>query len=166
MRFEGKRPVEILTFDLTHELCAQLGAVRGESAYLTFFEALVVLASLEVWFPAGGARSVAVVGDNVGALTVAVSCRGRGDLGKVCREVALRQARSGLHIAAGHLPSALNTWADALSRLSAPDAASMPRELQHLPRRTLPALSDLFRIEPPCRGFAADGQERDGTQWS
>ena len=96
-----------------------------------------------------GARSVAVVGDNVGALTVAVSRRGRGDLGKVCREVALRQARSGLHVAAGHLPSELNTWADALSRLSSPQPSQIPEELRHLPRRTLPPLRQLFRIEPP-----------------
>lgn len=158
VKFLGKRPVEYFTCDFTEELCSELGTVRGESAHLTFYEALVVLATLEVWYPAGGARGVAVVGDNVGALTVAVSRRGRGDLGKVCREVALRQARSGLHVAAGHLPSSLNTWADALSRLTAPRPAAAPAswkpaevpiEIRHLPRRSLPPISQLFRIEPP-----------------
>ena len=149
VKFLGKTPVEHFACDFTDELCRELGTVRGESAYLTFYEALVVLATLEVWYPAGGARGVAVVGDNVGALTVAVSRRGRGDLGKVCREVALRQARSGLSVAAGHLPSALNTWADALSRLTSPTPARIPEELRDLPRRCAPSLQELFRIEPP-----------------
>ena len=142
--FDGRRPVEFMTMDFTERLCHDLGTARGESAYLTFYEALTMLASLEVWCPSGGARSeVALVGDNVGALTVAVSLRGRGDLGKVCREVALRQARSGLSVAVGHLPSALNTWADALSRLSAPTPAQIPEELRDLPRRSAPGLQEL-----------------------
>ena len=95
---------------------------------------------------------MAVVGDNIGALTVAVSRRGRGDLGKVCREVALRQARFGLHLAVGHLPSLLNSWADALSRLTAPQPAAMPPELAGLPRRPMPLLNELFQIEPPRGG--------------
>ncbi len=85
----------------------------------------------------------------MGAIAVGVSGGGEGDRGKVCREVALRQARSGLSVAAGHLPSALNTWADALSPLTAPTPAQIPEELRGLPRMSMPALRDLFRIEPP-----------------
>ena len=77
---------------------------------------------------------------------VAVSRRGRGDLGKVCREVALRQARSGLRVAAGHLPSELNDMADALSRLSAPaeKARQIPSELRLAQRVEPPLLNDFW----------------------
>ena len=92
---------------------------------------------------------MALVGDNLAALTVAISQRGRGDLGAVCREVALRQARQGLEIAVGHLPSKLNVHADALSRLTAPSPGTWPEELQDLPRRSMPDLSELFLIRRP-----------------
>ena len=145
----GRTPQEIVTIDWTPQLCRTLGATRGDSACLTFFEALTLLIALQVWGCSGISSSWAVVGDNLGALTVAVSHRGRGDLAKVCREVALRQARFGLHLAVGHLPSRLNLWADPLSRLSAPSPAAVPVELAGLPRRTAPELEELFLVEPP-----------------
>ena len=151
--FEGRRPIETLIADWSPELCATLGAVRGESAYLTFFEAFTVLAALETWRSGReGRSSVAIVGDNIGALTAAVSQRGRGDLGRICREIALRQAASGLQVAVGHLPSHLNTWADALSRLTSPTPAAWPAELVGLPCRPLPPLSAMFRINVDARG--------------
>merc|ERR1712051_1149395 len=110
------------------DLCRDLGVVSGVSKYLPFFEALTALAAIVKWCGPGGLQQVALVGDNLGALTAAVSHKGRGDLGRVCREVALRQARWGIHIAVGHLPSALNTWADALSRLHAPGPSAFPAE--------------------------------------
>ena len=97
--------------------------------------------------------------DNIGALTAAVSTRGRGDLARVCREIALRQARLGLVIAVGHIPSELNTWADALSRVHAPSPAAVPEELLRLTRRTPPHLGQLFSIEasgPPVRAEELD----------
>ena len=105
-----------------------------------------MLAAVSLWCGAGQRSSVAVVGDNVGALTVAVSRRGRGDLGRLCRELALLQARLSLTVAVGHLASQLNTWADSLSRLHAPDPAQVPAELRDLPRRSWPRVTDLFRI--------------------
>ena len=129
-------------------LCKSLGVVSGESKYLPYFEALTALAAIVRWGGPGGVQQVALVGDNLGALTVALSRPGRGDLARVCREFALRQARWGLHIAVGHLPSALNTWADALSRLHAPEPARVPAELLPLPCVPTPPLHDLFLIHP------------------
>ena len=40
----------------------------------------------------------------------------------------------------------LNTWADALSRLHAPDPAQVPEALQDVPRRGWPDIDDLFKI--------------------
>ena len=159
--FAGRRPVQTFVADWTPELCSSLGVVRGASGCLTFFEAFTALAALEIWCGPGGLKTVAVVGDNIGALTVAVSRRGRGDLGSICRELALRQAAYGLVLAVGHLPSHLNTWADALSRLSAPSPSAWPAELQSLPCRTLPSLEQLFRIPHAGRGIAAPARPRD-----
>ena len=146
--YHGKQALETMVCEWTDETCAALGTVRGESAYLSFCEALVVLICLHLCCGRGGHHRVALIGDNLAALTVAVSQRGKGDLGRVCREVALRQAQWNLDLSVGHLPTEHNKQADALSRLAAPDPAVFPPELEHLPRRSLPRLADLFRIEP------------------
>ena len=63
--------------------------------------------------------------------------------------MALAQARWALTISVGHLASELNTWADALSRLTAPAPAEVPVELRSLPRRSWPEMRDLFKINQP-----------------
>ena len=153
--FEGRRPTEWMAVEWTEDLCRELRVERGQSAFLSFLEALTALAAVVRWCPAGGRSAVALVGDNVAALTVAVSRRGRGDLGRICRELALVQARHSLTISVGHLATKLNTWADALSRLAAPDRAEVPQDLRSVPRRAWPELADLFRIRPP-------GTDEDG----
>ena len=132
--------------DWTPDLCSALRVERGQSAYLTYFEAFTVLSAVSLWCGAGQQSSIAIVGDNIGALTVAVSRRGRGNLGRLCRELALLQAHHSLTIAVGHLATHLNTWADALSRLTAPDPAQVPAELLDVPRRRWPAVDTLFKI--------------------
>ena len=139
--------MEIMVLKWTREVCRDLKVVRGESAFLPFWEALTALAALVVWCGPGGLSSIALVGDNLGALTAAVSSRGRGDVARICREVALRQARLGLHIAVGHLPSQLNDWADALSRTFAPKRPQMPQELLHLPLLAQPSTCDLISLQ-------------------
>ena len=99
---------------------------------------------------------MALVGDNLAALTTAVSHRGRGDLGRVCRELALRQARWGLQLAVGHLPSELNDWADSLSRCYAPVPPPVAAEISDLPQMPPPDWSTLFAIEPPTSSPSLD----------
>ena len=147
--YRGQQAIETMVCEWTTPICEALGTVRGESAYLSFYEALVALVCLHIWCGSGGHHRVALIGDNLAALTVAVSQRGKGDLGRVCREVALRQAQWSLDIAVGHLPTEQNKQADALSRLAAPGPPAFPPELVSLPRHSLPRLSELFRIEPP-----------------
>ena len=130
----------------TESLCKQLRVERGQSTYLAFFEAFTVLSAMALWSGPGQETEIAIVGDNLAALTVAVSRRGRGDLGRICRELALRQARHGLVISVGHLASKLNTWADTLSRLAAPAPAEVPLELRSVRRWPWPDLGDLFTI--------------------
>ena len=152
--YEGTRPTAWMTADWTEDLCDRLQVVRGQSAYLAFFEAYTVVASLARWCTPGGRREVAVVGDNIAALTVALSRRGRGDLGRLCRELALRQARQDLCIAVGHLATHLKTIADALSRLSAPEPSRFPEELRGVPQVRWPSPEMLFEIRPLMDGHA------------
>ena len=149
VRFAGRQPVACLVMEWTPSLCEGLKVRSGESKFLPFFEALTALAAITVWCGPGRLQSAALVGDNLAALTTAVSFRGRGDLGRVCRELALRQARWGLHLAVGHLPSEINDWADSLSRRFAPCPPPLPQILEELPRETPPEMSSLFTIEPP-----------------
>ena len=146
--FEGRRPREWIAADWSIDLCRTLQVERGSSAHLAFFEALTALAAVVAWCAGGRRSSIAVVGDNIAALTVAVSQRGRGDLGRICRELALVQARLGLTIAVGHLATELNTWADALSRLTAPEPSEVPAGLRKVPRLQWPSVDQLFRVLP------------------
>ena len=134
----------------TPSLCEGLQVKRGDSKHLPFFEALTALAAICTWCGPGRLQSAAVVGDNLAALTATIAFRGRGDLGRVTRELSLRQARWGLRLAVGHLPSELNTWADALSRQFGPQPPAIPAELADLPCPPQPGLHDLFSIPTPA----------------
>ena len=63
---------------------------------------------------------VSLVGDNVAALELALSMRGRRALNRISREIAWRRARAGWRYRVAHWPTELNKSADALSRLCAP----------------------------------------------
>ena len=149
MHFTGRTPTDYLVMRWQPEMCASLGVEIGASKFLPFFEALTALAAIVVWGGRSRIQAFALVGDNLGALTAAVSTKGKGDVARICREIALRQAREGLVVSVGHLPSELNDWADALSRLHAPTPAEVPSVLLQLPRRTAPSMSQLFHLEPP-----------------
>ena len=144
--FHVRKPVEYMATAWGDDLCQRLRVTRGESRCLACFEALVALSALEKWSCQGLLREMALVGDNLAALSVAVSLRGKGDLAQVCREVALRQAWFGLHLAVGHLPTELNTWADALSRIHAPKAAAVPPGLARARHREWPSVKELLRL--------------------
>ena len=144
--YHGQKPVEYMATAWSDALCQRLQVSRGESRCLACFEALVALSAIEKWCCQGLLREVALVGDNLAALSVAISLRGKGDLAQVCREVALRQAWYGLHVAVGHLPTELNTIADALSRLFAPQAAALPVQLGKARVRDWPGIQELLRL--------------------
>ncbi len=89
-----------------------------------------MLAALTTWMPTiSAAQSVSVLGDNVGALQVALSLTGRGQLHTIAKDIAWRQAIHGWIYEVGHLPSEANTVADTLSRLSeGPDIPAVLHE--------------------------------------
>ena len=149
IHFSGRAPLEYVILDWGPSFCKAMGVEKGSSKYLAFFESVTALVGIELWTGASQLQTFGLVGDNIAALTAAVSTRGRGDVAKVCREIALRQARQNLVIAVGHIPSELNTWADALSRVHAPSPAGVPPQLLSLPRRAAPVLEHLFSLEFP-----------------
>ena len=147
VHFSGKRPVACQVLHWTEDLCAGLGVASGDSRYLPFFEALTALIGITCFCGPGRLQTLALVGDNLAALSVALARPGRGDLARACREIALRQARWSLRIAVGHLPSELNSWADALSRMHAPTPPPVPEELAVLRRIPQPQWQTLFTID-------------------
>ena len=58
-----------------------------------------------------------------------IALKGKGANLQIARELAWRLAKYGWHFRVGHLPKEANTWADALSRLAAPEGVSLPTEL-------------------------------------
>ena len=142
----GREPVEYIVTVWDEAFCQRFGAEIGDSGCLAFFEAVTALSAVQAWCVEGPHRHLALVGDNIAALTVALSFRGRGDLARVCREMALRQARLNLQLAVGHLPTEQNGIADALSRMAAPSPAALPAALASTPARAWPTVDSLFTI--------------------
>jgi hypothetical protein len=74
----------------------------------------------------------------VSALQNALSLNGRGPLHHIAREIAWRQAAFRWVFTVAHLPAESNSVADDLSRLHAPQGASLPA-----------CLKDVARVEAP-----------------
>ena len=70
--FEGRRPTEWMAIEWDEDLCHALRAERGQSAYLSFFEAFTALAALSQWCGAGQRPEVALVGGQ----HCGIDCRG------------------------------------------------------------------------------------------
>ena len=72
---------------------------------------------------------LALLGDNIAALQLALSLKGKGALNTISREIAWRRCRHGWHYSVGHLAAEDNSLADALSRTSAPEGSD--RKVNH-----------------------------------
>ena len=143
--------------EITEYLCVvwseddapHLGVVPGDTRHQTFFEFLTLFLALMVWGDGFVNESVAVLGDNVGALASALSLRGRGALLAVARELSWRQARRRWSFEVGHLPSEYNNVADALSRVADPTGKPWPSwALGAAEPRKCPKISDLWLACP------------------
>ena len=116
-------------------------ATKGDSAFTTVWEALAILVALRLWRqPRHLHAAFAVRSDSLGALR-ALSKKGSGTrgVGLILRELSLEEAELGLGIRSlTHIPGMSNTWADALSRLTAPEAKALPGPLKGIPRSAAP----------------------------
>ena len=120
-------------------------ARTGEPAFQTFWEYLALFISLVLW--AGPRDPIAIVGDNTGALQLAIDLNGDNGLLAISREVAWRKARHGWSYGAGHLPTEANSLADALSRLV--KGEKVPRQLRSLQEFDAPDVSALWVAASP-----------------
>ena len=83
-------------------------------------------------------EALAVVTDNTAALQQTLDLKGRGPMLEVALELSWRKARARLQFTPDHLPTEQNKLADALSRLSAPGNAVIPKELAKAVEREAP----------------------------
>ena len=144
-------PLAWLSSEVTEQDAKRLGIKRGEAAGQAVLEALAILVAVRQWASvwAKAKARVHVRSDSMAAL---------GALGKVsspvpsinsiAREIAIDVTLSddGLEpMSWGHVAGVLNEWADALSRLHAPDAKEVPVRLAAFEPEVVP--------------------ERDGAWW-
>ena len=120
-------------------------ARTGEPAFQTFWEYLALVISRVLW--AGPRDPIAIIGDNTGALQLAIDLNGDNALLAISREVAWRRARHGWTYGAGHLPTEANSLADALSRLV--KGEKVPLQLRRLQEFDAPDVSALWIAASP-----------------
>ena len=143
-------PLAWLSSRVTEEDAQRLGIAWGELSGQAVLEALAILVAIRQWAPIWTAAKVRVHvrSDSQAAL---------GALGKIsspvasinciAREVAVDIATSdyGLEpLTWGHVAGVLNVWADALSRLDAPEAKQVPQELTSIEPEVLPLRDDVW----------------------
>ena len=149
LKNEAGEITEYICIVWSEEDAPHLGVYPGDTKNQSFYEFLTLLLSLLVWGDAFVDHSVAILGDNVGALTSALSLKGRGSMLAVARELSWRQARRRWAFEVGHLPSEHNSVADALSRVADPAGKAWPSwALTAAEQRKCPNISDLWRAAP------------------
>ena len=124
--------------EITATDCTILGVTHGSHTGQQAFEALAVLVAVRLWMPEITSRraTLAVRTDNIGALTVVASLKGKGpSMGLVARELALDFGScSYAPRVVEHLPGVANVLADVLSRRLDPHKQPWrsPAQVAHL----------------------------------
>ena len=109
----------------------------------------MVLLVLCTWGDDFREHSVDLFGDNVAALDLALTLRGRGALTAIARELSWRQARRQWRYRVAHLPAEHNLIADSLSRVADPKGVAYPSAaLGAASFRAPPKLKDLWLARP------------------
>ena len=141
--FEDTRPIAYFELDWRSVDLGPLGISVGEPSAQTTFEYLTLFFVLLTWGTSLRRQGLALLGDNIAALQLALSLKGKGALNTISREIAWRRCRHGWYYAVGHLAAEQNDLADALSRTGAPagsDRKAKPEGFAQL-RRERPQLS-------------------------
>ena len=106
----------------------------------TIFEFFTVFMALQTFRHIVRKYGVLVGGDNLTSLQNLLGLRSsKTDLNAICREISWRKVLDGWRVFPVHYPKEVNTVADALSRLCAPDPS---------PRPTAALLGASLRIPP------------------
>ena len=140
MLLHGNKPVEIMYFPWMESLCARFEAEIGNPKWQSLWEFLTLLLTLMVWGHLSTTSIITIVGDNIAALSNSISMKGGGQLNAVARELSWRKVAYRWHFQVAHLPSELNVWADALSRLFADPPHVFPAVLTGCQKCTVPSV--------------------------
>jgi len=128
--FEQNVPSEYFYVKWDETTASFLNAPLGEASSMTTYELLTVFLALVRWATSRREVGLAILGDNVSSLEVALHLKGRASLATIAREVSWRRARFGWNYVVGHIPTEINIMADTLSRIYDPNGNySIPAEL-------------------------------------
>jgi hypothetical protein len=133
------KPIEWMADTLHKRDLDRFGATLGDSASTTLWESLCILVALRLWgsyLPQG----LALRSDSLSSLRALVRMDSPSPgINALLREVALLEGKSGsTWVSLTHIPGISNAWADALSRLGAPEPKAVPSELEGVRRRLVP----------------------------
>ena len=134
------RPAAYFATRVSADDLVVFNAQRGESGFTTTWEMLAILIAARTWAcPSYGPLHIR--SDSLASLSAAARMASSAPgLSLVLRELALLQASDQFFPASlTHIPGVANDWADALSRLSAPEPRSLPPALAACPRARVPA---------------------------
>jgi hypothetical protein len=122
------------------------GLTIGEAAGTTTWEALAILVAVRAFRPRSGGVRIRLRSDSLSTLFAVSSMKAKAPgLSLIMAELALERAELDTDISeCVHIPGVTNTIADALSRLSAPDAKSLPSEIDTRLQVSLPPRVDRF----------------------
>ena len=128
----------------------------GDSAFTTLWEALAIAVAIKLWAEKlGPAATFELRSDSLGALSaIAKKASKAAEMNKIIAEIALMEAVLGVSITSlTHIPGLSNDAPDALSRLWAPEAKSIPARLQGVKRESCPVRDRSFWLTmlPPRR---------------
>ena len=145
--FVNNEPAEYCVCTWQTQDAAHLGVAIGDPAFQTFWELLTVALALCQWSRSFTTTALAILNDNVSALQSALDMKGKGPLVMVAREIAWRRANYGWAYEVAHLPSEQNALADDLSRLHAPDKASLPAQLSRARACDAVPVTDFWKLK-------------------
>ena len=143
-------PVAFMKICWSKTWADKLNAVIGRPNDQTTWEFVTALLVLILWGTDHRDEGMALLGDNTAALASAANLRGRGPLVLVARELAWRKVRFGWRYSVTHLPAEGNRWADALSRLVAPEgteAKCFPPELEGVAEVPPPTFDAVWQLQ-------------------
>ena len=143
-------PLAWLSSAVTAEDAARLGIKVGDCSAQAVLEALAVLVAIRAWAPVwGGAKArIHIRSDSQAALGAMRKVSSPVvAMNRVVREMSLDLAASNYNLEVmswGHVAGSLNDWADALSRLDAPEPKEVPPQLAAFEATELPVRDDAW----------------------
>jgi hypothetical protein len=130
----------------------------GDPAFTTLWEAMAIAVAIKLWSSKlGPTASFELRSDSLGALSaIAKKASKATEMNKIIAEIALMEAVLGVSSTSpSHIPGLSNDTPDALSRLWAPEAKSIPARLQGVTRESCPDRDRSFWLTmlPPRSRF-------------